>query len=214
MCIIFCVNFLGFIVLMSLSCYIFICYYNLYKRIFKRSICFVMCVSFYLIGLLLIFLNLVGIGDYLFNWKSLECIWDCMIIYYYMVFFMVIFVWVFLIVIGIFYCLIFIKFWVSIKRILYLMSIGYNKKFMYFVKFLFLIYVVFVICWIFYVIFMVVDCNDLFLYEIYVFIMILVYLYFFFNWLVLYYINILFCNVFNKLVKFDKCFKKFLKKIF
>lgn len=110
MCIIFCVNFLGFIVLMSLSCYIFICYYNLYKRIFKRSICFVMCVSFYLIGLLLIFLNLVGIGDYLFNWKSLECIWDCMIIYYYMVFFMVIFVWVFLIVIGIFYCLIFIKF--------------------------------------------------------------------------------------------------------
>lgn len=149
----------------------------------------------------------------MFDWKSLECIWDCMIIYYYMVFFMVIFVLVFVIVIGIFYCLIFIKFWVSIKRILYLMSIEYNKRFMYFVKLLFLIFMVFVICWIFYVIFIVVDCNDLFLYEIYVFIMILVYLYFFFNWLVLYYINILFCNVFNKLVKFDKCFKKFLKKI-
>lgn len=76
-----------------------------------------MCVSLYLIGLLLILLNLAGIGDHSFNRTSLECIWDRMTTYYYTVSFTVIFVWVPLIVTGIFYCLIFIKCRASTKRI-------------------------------------------------------------------------------------------------
>lgn len=211
MCTISCVNSLGSIVLMSSSRYVSICHHNLYKRIFKRSTCFVMCLSLNLIGLLLILLNLAGIGDHSFDRKSLECIWDRMTTYYYTVSFTVIFVWVPVIVTGIFYCLIFIKFRASTKRISHSTSTEHNKRPMYLAKSLFLIYTAFVICWIPYAILVVADRNDSFSYEIHVLITTLAHLHPSFNWLVLYYTNTLFRNAFNKLVKFDKCFKKFSK---
>lgn len=211
MCTISCVNSLGSIVLMSSSRYISICHHNLYKRIFKRSTCLAMCVTLYLIGLLLILLNLAGIGDHSFNRKSLECIWDRMTTYYYTVSFTAIFVWVPLIVTGVFYCQIFITFRASAKRISHSTSTEHNKRPMYLAKSLFLIYAAFAICWIPYAILMVADRNDTFPYEIHVLITTFAHLHPSFNWLVLYHTNTLFRNAFNKLVKFDKCFRKFSK---
>lgn len=117
LCKISCLNSLGSIVLIIYSRYISICYYNLYKRILKKTTCLAMWVSLYLIGLLLILLNLAGIGDNSFNRKSLECVWYRMTTYYYTVSFTAIFVWVPLIVTGVFYCQIFFKFRASTKKI-------------------------------------------------------------------------------------------------
>lgn len=110
MCIVFCIVFLGFIILMSFSCFVFICYNKYYKMVFRKGICVVMCVGFYLIGIFLIFLNLVGIGGYFFDWKSLVCIWDWMVIYYYMVIFFVVLVWILVLFIGLFYICIYLMF--------------------------------------------------------------------------------------------------------
>lgn len=88
---------------------------------------------------------------------------------------------------------------------------GHNKRQMYLAKSLFLIYAAFAICWIPYAILMVADRDDSFPYEIHVIITTLAHLHPSLNWLVLYYTNTLFRNAFNKLVKFDKCGKKFSK---
>lgn len=75
-----------------------------------------MCILLYFVGFLLVFLNLVGIGDYFFDRKSLECIWDWMVMYYYIVVFLVILVWILVFVMGFLYLNIYIMVIKSIKR--------------------------------------------------------------------------------------------------
>ena len=127
-----------------------------------------MCFCLYLIGLLLILLNFVGIGDHLFNRPSLECIWDRLITYYYTVFFTVIFVWKPLLVTGIFYVTIFFLKFRGSKRIVNATSHAQQKRPLYLAKTLFLIYTAFVLCWIPYAVLMVADREDSFPLEIHV----------------------------------------------
>ena len=211
LCTISCVNSLGSIVLMSFSRYVSICHHNLYNKIFKKSTCFVMCFCLYLIGLLLILLNFVEIGDHSFNRKSLECIWDRLATYYYTVFFTVIFVWTPLLVTAIFYVTILLKFRGSSKRIANATSHAQQKRPLYLAKTLFLIYTAFALCWILYAILQVADHDDSFPLEIHDIITTFAHLHPSFNWLVLYHTNSLFRNAFNKLVHLDRCFFIFSK---
>ena len=160
LCTISCVKSLGSIVLMSFSRYVSICHHHLYNKIFKKSTCFVMCFCLYMIGLLLVLLNFVGIGDHSFNRKSSECIRDRLTTYYYTVFFTVFFVWTQFLVTRIFYVTIFLKFRGSSKRIPNATSHAQEKRPLYLAKTLFLIYTAFALCWILYAVLMVADCGD------------------------------------------------------
>lgn len=206
LCTVSCVNSLGSIVLMSSSRYVSICHHSLYKKIFNKGTCIAMCSGLYLTGLLLVLLNLAGIGDHSFNRKSLECIWDRTHTYSYTLSFTIFLVWIPLLMAGSFYVSIFLKFRASSRKIANATSSSHHRKPMYLARTLFLIYAAFALCWIPYAILMAADRKDTFPYEIHVMITTFAHLHPSFNWLVLYYTNTLFRKAFNSMVKLDKCF--------
>ncbi|VDI28886.1 Hypothetical predicted protein, partial [Mytilus galloprovincialis] len=103
MCTMSCISSLGSITFLSLNRYILICHYSYYEKIFTRRSCIIMCISLYLVGMIMVLLNNAGIGGHGFDDKSLECIWDRMATYSYTVVLSVCLVWVPLIVVGMSY---------------------------------------------------------------------------------------------------------------
>ncbi|XP_056016843.1 uncharacterized protein LOC125675697 [Ostrea edulis] len=206
-CTMSCVNSLGTIALMSFNRYVYICHNRYYNKIFKKYTCVMMCVSLYCVGLLLVLLNLAGIGDHSFDRKSLECIWDRMATYYYTVAFSVTLVWIPVVVTGFSYLNIYITVTKSTKRI--------NKhqtreqpstSSIKLARTLFIIYAVFATCWIPYALIIVVDRHDTFSHEAHLYVTVFAHLHPSINWLVYYFTNTKFRHAFDKIAGLHRVF--------
>lgn len=202
-----CVNSLGTIALMSFNRYIFICHHQYYEKIFKKHTCILMCISLYCVGLLLVLLNLAGIGDHSFDRKSLECIWDRMETYYYTVVFSVTLVWIPVVVTGFSYLNIYLTVTKSQKRMKkHQVREQPSKSSIGLARTLFIIYAVFATCWIPYALIIVVDRNDTFPYESHLYVTAFAHLHPSINWLVYYFTNTKFRRAFDKIAGLHRVF--------
>lgn len=206
-CTMSCVNSLGTIALMSFNRYIFICHHQYYDKIFKKPTCILMCLSLYSVGLLLVLLNLAGIGDHSFDRKSLECIWDRMATYYYTVVFSVTLVWIPVLVTGFSYLNIYIMVTKSTKRMKkHQVRDQPSKSSISLARTLFIIYAVFATCWIPYALIIVVDRNDTFPHEAHLYVTVFAHLHPSINWLVYYFTNTKFRRAFDKIAGLHRVF--------
>ena len=149
----------------------------------------------YCIGIILVLLNQVEIGDHSFDRKSLQCIWDRMATYPYTVVFSVTLVWIPCLMIGFCYLMIFLyvrnqsRIMASYRTntpgtITSESSSSPGNMQLDVAKTLFLIYAVFVTCWTPYALIMVIDANDEFSHEAHVVITAFAHLHPSFNWLI------------------------------
>ncbi|XP_061193535.1 melatonin receptor type 1B-A-like [Saccostrea echinata] len=204
-CTMSCVNSLGTIALMSFNRYVLLCHHQHYDKIFKKHTCIMMCVSLYCVGLLLVLLNLAGIGDHSFDRKSLECIWDRMATYYYTVVFSVTLVWIPVVVTGFSYLNIYLRVTRSAKRMKKHQDKP-AKSSVNLARTLFIIYVVFATCWIPYALIIVVDRNDTFPHEAHLYVTVFAHLHPSINWLVYYFTNTKFHRAFDKIAGLHRVF--------
>ena len=97
---------------MSFSRYIYVCKSDFYHKVFTKRNSVIICCSLYGVGVILALLNQYGIGDHSFDRKSLECIWDRMASFSYIVVFSVTLVWIPCFIIGVCY----LKLYLFVKR--------------------------------------------------------------------------------------------------
>lgn len=107
-CTVSCVGSLSTLSALSLNRYVLICHQNLYHRIFTVWKCLMMVLLIYVVGILLVVLNFVGVGEHSFDHKSLECIWNRMANRTYTIVFAIVVVWVPITVTGLSYCKIYL----------------------------------------------------------------------------------------------------------
>ncbi|XP_062605057.1 melatonin receptor type 1A-like [Saccostrea cucullata] len=207
LCTISCISSLGSITLMSFSRFIFICHNKYYDTIFRKSTSITMCVGLYLTGLLMVLLNLAGIGDHSYDRKSLECIWDRMATYYYTVAFSVVLVWIPVVLNALFYFSIYYKVHKNANQIMDLTSSKLERKSVGLARTLFLIYAIFATCWVPYAIIIVADKENSFPHEAHLIITTFAHLHPSINGLVYYKTNKKFQDAFNLLLKLDRCSK-------
>ena len=149
----------------------------------------------YCIGICLVLLNQVGIGDHSFDRKSLQCIWDRMATYQYTVVFSVTLVWIPCLVIGFCYLMLY-RYVRKHRKVVPLSQHQNRRKFasqqtaptrnmqLDVAKTLFLIYAAFVMFWAPYAVIMVIDANDTFSHEAHVVITTFAHLHPSVNWLI------------------------------
>ncbi|CAC5401053.1 unnamed protein product [Mytilus coruscus] len=167
MCTISCIVSLGSITFLSFNRYILICHNSYYEKIFSRRSCIIMCLSLYVVGMIMVLLNYAGIGGHGFDDKSLECIWDRMATYSYTVVFSVCLVWIPLIVVGISYFKLFLFVRHKRKQVTSRANAPIiDNKSLRLAKTIFIVYAVFSICWIPFAILLVADVNDTFSHEV------------------------------------------------
>ena len=188
---------------MSFNRYIYICAHDKYGRIFKKwnSIC--ICVSFYLIGGILVLLNVADIGDHGFDRKSLDCIWDRMATYPYTIFYSLTLFWIPSIVTGICYVKIFLFVSRHRKRIgeqSHTINTRQFKRNIHLAKSLFVIYSVFITCWAPYALLIVIDSEDTFPHEVHLYITIFAHLHPSMNWLIYLVTNKKFADAYKRLI--------------
>ena len=171
-----------------------------------------MCCCLYAVGLLLVFLNFVGIGGHSFDKKSLECIWDRMETYPYTVVFSVTLVWIPVIVIAFSYFSIFLSVHRPQQKIKYAISRRTSSYSSGLARTLFIIYVVFSTCWIPYALLIVLDTNDTFSHEVHLYITVWAHVHPSLNWLVYYFTNTKFEAAFNRIAHLNICFGKCRKR--
>ena len=199
------------IAMMSLNRYFYICRQDDYRRLFTKRNCFLLCLSLYGIGTILVLLNTAGVGDHSFDRKSLECIWDRMATYPYTVVFSVTLVWIPLLVTGTCYLRIYIYVRSHRRKIVQQQSEmngtivkSRRKQKLQLAKTLFIIYAVFVTCWAPYAILIVVDSDDTFPHEVHVFITMFAHLHPSLNWLIYYLTNKRFAEAYRYLLSCGK----------
>ncbi|PVD24898.1 hypothetical protein C0Q70_15389 [Pomacea canaliculata] len=117
LCTISCVGSLMTLSAMSFNRYVLICRPSLYPRLFTLRHSIAMCASVYTVGLLLVLLNLAGVGDHTFDHKSLECIWDRMANHNYTIVFAIVLVWIPIVITGLSYIHIYLHVRASRKRV-------------------------------------------------------------------------------------------------
>lgn len=216
LCTISCVSSLMTIAMMSLNRYFYICRQDDYRRLFTKRNCFLLCLSLYGIGTILVLLNTAGIGDHSFDRKSLECIWDRMATYPYTVIFSVTLVWIPLIVTGTCYLRIYVYVRYHRRKIVQQqtelsgsVANSRRKQKLQLAKTLFIIYAVFVTCWAPYAILIVVDSDDTFPHEVHVFITMFAHLHPSLNWLIYYLTNKRFAEAYRYLLSCGKNYSSF-----
>lgn len=206
LCTISCVTSLMTIAAMSFNRYIFICVHDKYDRIFKRSTCVCICISFYFVGGVLVLLNVAEIGDHGFDRKSLECIWDRMATFPFTVVFSITLVWIPSIVTGLCYVKIYLYVRKHKKRMRKQNHVGSSILFtrhFHLTRTLFIIYAVFVTCWVPYALLIVIDYTDSFPHEIHVYITMFAHLHPSINWLIYLVTNKKFADAYKYLL--NKC---------
>ncbi|XP_063432392.1 melatonin receptor type 1B-A-like [Mytilus trossulus] len=200
MCTVSCIVSLGSITLLSFNRYILICHNSHYEKIFTRRSCIIMCLSLYVVGMIMVLLNYAGIGGHGFDDKSLECIWDRMATYSYTVVFSVCLVWIPLIVVGISYLKLFLFVRHTRKQIT---SRGnapvIDNKSLRLAKTIFIVYAVFSICWIPFAILLVADSNDTFSHEVHLCITVFAHFHPSINFFIYYFSNEKFKKDFHKM---------------
>ncbi|XP_052090332.1 melatonin receptor type 1B-like [Mytilus californianus] len=202
MCIISCISSLGSISFLSLNRYILICHNSYYEKIFTWRSCIMMCLSMYVVGVIMVLLNSAGIGEHSFDDKSLECIWDRMATYSYTVVFSVCLVWIPLIVVGMSYLRLF--FYVRNKRKQVVSrenGPNIDNKSLRLAKTIFIAYAMFSTCWMPFAMLLVADADDTFPHEVHLFITVFAHLHPSINWLIYYYTNGNFKAGFHKIFR-------------
>ncbi|XP_052090330.1 melatonin receptor type 1B-A-like [Mytilus californianus] len=189
-CTVSCIASLGSITLLSFNRYILICHNSHYERIFTRRSCIIMCISLYIVGMIMVLLNSAGIGGHGFDDKSLECIWDRMATYSYTVVFSVCLVWIPLIVVGISYLKLFLYVRHKRKQVTSRENAPIiDNKSLRLAKTIFIVYAVFSICWIPFAMLLVADVKDTFSHEVHLSITVFAHLHPSINWLIYFYTN-------------------------
>jgi hypothetical protein len=199
-CTISCISSLGSIMFLSFNRYVFICHNPYYNKLFSRRACIIMCVILYCIGLTLVLLNSVGVGDHSFDDKSLECIWDRMATYSYTVVFSVGLVWIPLLVVGISYISLF-KF--VLRKRKQIAAANNTNRPLKLARTIFIVYAVFSVCWIPFAVLIVADAEDTFPHEVHLLITVFAHLHPSMNWLIYYLTNGNFKSGFHKLLKIN-----------
>jgi len=212
LCTMSCISSLGSIACLSLIRYIHICHNTMYKKVFTKEVCFVMCISLYAIGSFMVLLNLAGIGDHGFDRKSLECIWDRMATFPYTVVFSITLVWIPIVVTGFSYVNLYMYVKRSHKRIQHHVAdadAAANRRniqvSVHLARTIFIVYVVFSTCWIPYALLISLDKEDSFSHIIHLYIVVFAHLHPSINWLVYYLTNKKFAIAFDKLVGMERC---------
>ncbi|WAR25917.1 MTR1A-like protein [Mya arenaria] len=203
-CTISCVTSLTTIMMMSINRYFYICSHDLYTRLFSRWNTLCVCLSLYLLGGILVFLNLADVGDHGFDHKSLECIWDRMATYPYTVVYSVVMVWIPALITIIAYVRIFM--FVHSRRRKVQGSVNsdratssnHNVKSLHLAKTLGIIYAVFISCWSPYALVLILDTRDTFPHELHVFCTVFAHLHPSLNWLIYYLTNKKFEEAYNE----------------
>ncbi|KAJ8322100.1 hypothetical protein KUTeg_000571 [Tegillarca granosa] len=209
LCTVSCVSSLMSISALSFNRYFLICHYNIYKTIFTKKNCVVMCFMFYTVGLTLVLLNLAGYGGHNFDRRSLECIWDRMATYPYTVVFSIFLVWIPITVTGFsflgLYCFVHKKHKNVEKQIRKIEKEHHTSAL---AKSLFIIYAVFTTCWIPYSLLIVLDSEDSFSHEVHIYITVFAHLHPSINWIVYYLTNRNFSKAFRRILCTKTCAKK------
>jgi len=179
------------IAMMSLNRYFFICSHDWYERLFTKQTCVGICISLYSIGIVIVLLNQIDIGNHGFDHKSIECIWDRMASYPYTVVFSIVLVWVPIMITGISYGRIYYYVVQHRRRVQQkqVTSSHAPVKSLRLAKTLFVIYAIFSICWIPYALLLVVDYKDDLPHELHLYITMFAHLHPSLNWLIYYVTN-------------------------
>ncbi|XP_076089883.1 melatonin receptor type 1B-A-like [Mytilus galloprovincialis] len=201
-CTMSCISSLGSITFLSLNRYILICHYSYYEKIFTRRSCIIMCISLYLVGMIMVLLNNAGIGGHGFDDKSLECIWDRMATYSYTVVLSVCLVWVPLIVVGMSYLRLFYYVRNKRKQIVSRENVqNIDNRSLRLAKTIFIAYAIFSTCWMPFATLLVADSDDTFPHEVHLFITVFAHLHPSINWLIYYNTNGNFKAGFHKIFR-------------
>ncbi|XP_065921329.1 melatonin receptor type 1B-B-like isoform X2 [Magallana gigas] len=167
--------------LLSLSRYIYLCHKQLYYRLFGRVSCIVMCVGCWLMAFFYEVPKFFGWVGYYFDQKNYQCIWDRTANMSFTMFVCISTI-VQLSMISVFYFLIFLQIWKTKRNVFKLdsdnplrMRRAWNET-VRSSKVLFCVFVVFVVCWTPYCIIMILDVEDNFSTEVYLFLTLLAHL--------------------------------------
>lgn len=167
--------------LLSLSRYIYLCHKQLYYRLFGRVSCIVMCVGCWLMAFFYEVPKFFGWVGYYFDQKNYQCIWDRTANMSFTMFVCISTI-VQLSMISVFYILIFLQIWKTKRNVFKLdsdnplrMRRAWNET-VRSSKVLFCVFVVFVVCWTPYCIIMILDVEDNFSTEVYLFLTLLAHL--------------------------------------
>ncbi|KAL3851665.1 hypothetical protein ACJMK2_015394 [Sinanodonta woodiana] len=197
LCTVFCIGSLMSIGTLSFNRYIYICQHHWYSKLFTKRSCVVLCLSFYILGVFVILLNVAGVGGHQFDRKAVFCTWDRMATHNFTILLSILFVWVPMILIGSCYFLIY-RF-VSSHRKRVTISNRTNDT-TQLAKTLFIIYAVFTTCWIPYALAIAADINDTFSHETHSYVATFAHLHPSINWIVYYTTNKNFRTAFNNIL--------------
>ena len=191
---------------MSLNRYVYICRQDEYTTVFKQRNCVLYCSLFYVMGIFIVLMNAVDIGDHAFDRKSLECIWDRMAAFPFTIVFTVILVWVPLVVTGTCYIRLFTYVRTQRQKIVEHCELGetitnsHHKQKIQLAKTLFLIYAAFMTCWVPYALLIVIDSEDKFTHQLHMFSTVFAHLHPSLNWLIYYLTNKRFAKAYKYLL--------------
>ncbi|XP_076448660.1 melatonin receptor type 1B-A-like [Babylonia areolata] len=211
LCTVSCVASLMTLSAVSVNRYILICYQRLYRRLFTLRTTLLLCLSFYLVGLLFVVLNFAGIGDHSFDHRTLECIWDRMADHRYTRFFGVVMVLLPIILTGLCYARLYLRVRNSRLKVHHHQQQrgeGGGRKTtttMKLARTLFIIYMVFSACWLPYAVLLLLEDGAVRHHAVHLVIVAWAHLHPSLNWLVYYHTHSKFRAAFRKLLRLDRC---------
>ncbi|KAK3609838.1 hypothetical protein CHS0354_029878 [Potamilus streckersoni] len=197
LCTVFCIGSLMSIGTVSFNRYIYICHQHWYSKLFTKRSCVSLCISFYILGVFVIVLNVAGLGGHQFDRKAVFCTWDRMATHNFTIILSILFVWVPMILIGACYYLIY-RFVSSHRK--NISSSNRRNDTTQLAKTLFIIYAVFTTCWIPYALAIAADINDSFSHETHSYVATFAHLHPSINWIVYYTTNKNFRTAFNNVL--------------
>ena len=161
-------------------------------------------------GVFIVLLNTIDIGDHSFDRKSLECIWDRMAAYPFTLVFTVVLVWVPLVVTGTCYIRVFSYVRTQRRKIAAhselskTVTISHHRQKVQLAKTLFLIYAAFMTCWVPYALLIVIDSEDQFPHQVHMLSTVFAHLHPSLNWLIYYLTNKRFAKAYKYLLNCGK----------
>jgi hypothetical protein len=171
-CITSCVSSLLSIGYISINRYVYICHNAIYNHVFTRKCCAIMCLSTWIIGILLDLPSHVGWSRHEFDAKSHKCLWSRSFDYSYTVFFVTCGILIPLTVITSFYFKIFLFIGKAKKRLSHHRQDSMRKTLastLRQAKMMCIIFVAFTTCWTPYVLVLLFDKHDTYPLEVHLF---------------------------------------------
>lgn len=203
LCTISCVTSQLTISILGVHRYICVRYRKLYRRISTKRNCAFTVVGIYSVGIVMVSLNAVGIGDHTFDIKSLECIWDRLATYYYTVFLSVGLMFIPSVAVGLLYLRIYLLVRHFDRRMEVHVKLNGDRypavRHATSVKTLFIIYAVFTVCWIPHGVLIVLDYDDRYSQVVHVYLSTFAHMHPSLTWIVYYFTSKQFAQAYKQL---------------